>query len=83
LAACWSGRGAALSTPLPLDDSGRFNFALCHFLREPNIVNLSIVFSSRIRGIAGGIAAFAGLFALSMPIMMLLARGFLGFAGVI
>jgi len=44
---------------------------------------LSVVFGSRIRGIAGGIAAFAGLFAPPMPIMMLLARGFLGFAGVI
>jgi chromate transporter len=60
-----------------------FNFALCHFLPRPNIVNLSIMFSSRIRGIAGGIAAFAGLFAPPMPIMMLLAMGFLGFAGVI
>ena len=36
-------------------------FALCHFLPGPNIVNLSVVFGSRIRGIAGGIAAFAGL----------------------
>jgi len=36
-------------------------FALCHFLPGPNIVNLSMVFGSRLRGIAGGIAAFAGL----------------------
>ena len=36
-------------------------FALCHFLPGPNIVNLSVVFGSRFRGIAGGIAAFAGL----------------------
>src|SRR5580658_5721773 len=36
-------------------------FALCHFLPGPNIVNLTVVFGSRFRGIAGGIAAFAGL----------------------
>src|SRR3978361_1175562 len=36
-------------------------YALCHFLPGPNIVNLSMVFGARLRGIAGGIAAFAGL----------------------
>src|SRR5437660_10364419 len=36
-------------------------FALCHFLPGPNVVNLSVVFGSRFRGIVGGIAAFAGL----------------------
>jgi chromate transporter len=36
-------------------------FALCHFLPGPNIVNLSLVFGSRFRGIVGGVAAFAGL----------------------
>src|ERR1700676_4498302 len=36
-------------------------YALCHFLPGPNIVNLSMVFGSRFRGIPGGIAAFAGL----------------------
>ncbi|NUR11061.1 MAG: chromate transporter [Bradyrhizobium sp.] len=36
-------------------------FALCHFLPGPNIVNLAMVFGSRLRGIAGGVAAFAGL----------------------
>jgi len=36
-------------------------FALCHFLPGPNIVNLSLVFGSRLRGIAGGLAAFTGL----------------------
>ncbi|GAA0005728.1 hypothetical protein BRDID11002_57310 [Bradyrhizobium diazoefficiens] len=29
-------------------------FALCHFLPGPNIVNLSMVFGARLRGIAGG-----------------------------
>jgi chromate transporter len=36
-------------------------FALCHFLPGPNIVNLSVVFGPRFRGVAGGVAAFAGL----------------------
>jgi chromate transporter len=36
-------------------------FALCHFLPGPNIVNLSLVFGSRFRGMLGGLAAFAGL----------------------
>jgi chromate transporter len=38
-------------------------FALCHFLPGPNIVNLAVVFGSRIRGLAGSIAAFTGLIA--------------------
>jgi chromate transporter len=77
----WARRG--IVDPYSWMTADEFNFALYHFLPGPNIVNLSIVFSSRIRGIAGRIAAFAGLFAPPMPIMMLLARGFLGFAGVI
>lgn len=36
-------------------------FALCHFLPGPNIVDRSAVFGSRFRGIAGGLATFAGL----------------------
>jgi chromate transporter len=36
-------------------------FALCHFLPGPNIVNLSVVFGSRFRGLAGAVAAFLGL----------------------
>lgn len=36
-------------------------FALCHFLPGPNIVNLSLVFGSRFRGLTGGLVAFAGL----------------------
>src|ERR1700757_351474 len=38
-------------------------FALCHFLPGPNVVNLSVVFGARFRGVAGGAAAFAGLIA--------------------
>jgi chromate transporter len=36
-------------------------FALCHFLPGPNIVNLSVVFGARFRGVAGAAAAFLGL----------------------
>ena len=48
-------------------------FALCHFLPGPNIVNLSVVFGSRFRGVAGGIAAFAGLVGPPMVIATVLA----------
>jgi chromate transporter len=48
-------------------------YALCHFLPGPNIVNLSVVFGSRFRGIAGGIAAFAGLVGPPMVIAVILA----------
>ena len=48
-------------------------YALCHFLPGPNIVNLSFVFGSRFRGIAGGIAAFAGLMGPPMVVATILA----------
>jgi chromate transporter len=48
-------------------------FALCHFLPGPNIVNFTMVFGSRIRGISGGIAAFTGLLAPPVLIMLILA----------
>jgi len=53
----------------------KFNetYALCHFLPGPNIVNLSMVFGARLRGIAGGIAAFTGLLVPPMLIMTVLA----------
>src|ERR1700750_637972 len=35
-------------------------YALCHFLPGPNIVNFSMVFGARLRGIVGGIAGFGG-----------------------
>ena len=46
-------------------------FALCHFLPGPNIVNLSVVFGARFRGIPGSIAAFAGL--LGPPVLIVTA----------
>src|SRR3954453_13509782 len=48
-------------------------FALCHFLPGPNVVNLSVVFGSRFRGFAGGLAAFAGLIGPPMVIATVLA----------
>jgi chromate transporter len=48
-------------------------FALCHFLPGPNIVNFTMVFGSRLRGIAGGVAAFAGLLGPPVIIMTILA----------
>ena len=49
------------------------DYALCHFLPGPNIVNLSMVFGARLKGIAGGLAAFTGLLVPPMLIMTLLA----------
>ncbi|RTL47883.1 MAG: chromate transporter [Bradyrhizobiaceae bacterium] len=46
-------------------------FALCHFLPGPNIVNLSVVFGARFRGIPGSIAAFLGL--LGPPVLIVTA----------
>src|SRR5436309_14010396 len=48
-------------------------FALCHFLPGPNIVNLSMVFGSRLRRIAGGVPSFAGLVLPPTVIMTVLA----------
>jgi chromate transporter len=57
-------------------------FALCHFLPGPNIVNLSMVFGSRFRGLAGGIAAFAGLLGPPTVIMTILATLYARFGDV-
>jgi chromate transporter len=48
-------------------------FALCHFLPGPNIVNFTMVFGSRFRGIAGGIAAFTGLLGPPVVVVTILA----------
>jgi chromate transporter len=48
-------------------------FALCHFLPGPNIVNLSVVFGSRFRGVPGSLAAFAGLVGPPVVIVTILA----------
>src|ERR1700732_1222184 len=57
----WARRGIVDQHRWMTADEFNEAFALCHFLPGPNIVNLSVVFGSRFRGIAGGLAAFAGL----------------------
>src|SRR6202453_2353335 len=57
-------------------------FALCHFLPGPNNVNLSVVFGSRFRGIAGGVAAFAGLVGPPVVVVTMLAALYARFGEV-
>src|SRR3954466_6502662 len=57
----WARRGIVDQHRWMTADEFNETYALCHFLPGPNVVNLSVVFGSRFRGIAGGIAAFAGL----------------------
>jgi chromate transporter len=69
----WARRGLVEQHRWMTADEFNETFALCHFLPGPNIVNLSMVFGARLRGIAGGIAAFAGLLAPPMLIVTVLA----------
>ena len=57
--------------------SDEFNeaYALCQFLPGPNIVNLSVVFGSRIRGVAGALIALLGL--IGPPMVIVIALAFL------
>jgi chromate transporter len=48
-------------------------YALCQFLPGPNIVNLTAVFGSRMRGPTGAISAWAGF--LIVPFCVMLAAG--------
>ena len=57
----WARRGIVDQHRWMTAEEFNETFALCHFLPGPNIVNLSVVFGSRFRGVAGGIAAFTGL----------------------
>jgi chromate transporter len=50
-------------------------YALCQFLPGPNIVNLTSVFGSRMRGATGAIAAWSGF--LIVPFCVMLAAGIL------
>jgi chromate transporter len=50
-------------------------YALCQFLPGPNIVNLTSVFGSRMRGPTGAMAAWAGF--LVLPFCVMLASGVL------
>ena len=49
------------------------DYALCQFLPGPNIVNLTSVFGSRMRGPTGAIAAWSGF--LMVPFCVMLAAG--------
>lgn len=69
----WARRGIVDQHRWMTADEFNETFALCHFLPGPNIVNLSVVFGSRFRGIPGGIAAFAGLVFPPMVIAIALA----------
>jgi chromate transporter len=69
----WARRGIVEQHRWMTAEEFNETFALCHFLPGPNIVNLSVVFGSRFRGIAGGIAAFAGLVGPPIVIVMTLA----------
>jgi chromate transporter len=69
----WARRGIVDQHRWMTADEFNETYALCHFLPGPNIVNFSMVFGSRIRGITGGIAAFAGLLAPPTAIITILA----------
>lgn len=69
----WARRGIVEQHRWMTAEEFNETFALCHFLPGPNIVNLSVVFGSRFGGIAGGLAAFAGLIGPPMLIAMVLA----------
>src|SRR5258706_6910479 len=64
----WARRGIVDQHRWMTADEFNETYALCHFLPGPNVVNLSVVFGSRFRGVPGAIAAFAGL--LGPPIVI-------------
>jgi chromate transporter len=69
----WARRGIVEKHRWMTAEEFNETFALCHFLPGPNIVNLSVVFGSRFRGVAGAIAAFAGLLGPPVVIVTILA----------
>jgi len=69
----WARRGIVDQQRWMTADEFNETYALCHFLPGPNIVNLSVVFGARFRGIPGGIAAFAGLVGPPVVIVTILA----------
>jgi chromate transporter len=68
----WARRGIVDQHKWMTAEEFNETFALCHFLPGPNIVNFTMVFGSRFRGIAGGIAAFCGLIGPPVVIMTIL-----------
>ena len=69
----WARRGIVDQHRWMTADEFNETYALCHFLPGPNVVNLSVVFGSRFRGIAGSVAAFAGLLGPPVVIVTMLA----------
>jgi chromate transporter len=69
----WARRGIVDQYRWMTADEFNETYALCHFLPGPNVVNLSVVFGSRFRGIPGSVAAFAGLLGPPVVIMTALA----------
>src|SRR3981081_2332339 len=69
----WARRGIVDQHRWMTADEFNETYALCHFLPGPNVVNLSVVFGSRFRGVPGGIAAFAGLLGPPVVIVTILA----------
>jgi chromate transporter len=69
----WARRAIVEDHRWMTPDEFNETFALCHFLPGPNIVNLSVVFGSRFRGIPGSVAAFAGLLVPPIIIVTILA----------
>jgi chromate transporter len=69
----WARRGIVDQHRWMTADEFNGAFALCHFLPGPNVVNLSVVFGSRFRGIPGALAAFAGLLGPPVVIVTVLA----------
>src|SRR5882757_2062723 len=68
----WARRGIVDQHKWMTAEEFNETFALCHFLPGPNIVNFTMVFGARFRGIAGGIAAFSGLVGPPVVIMTIL-----------
>jgi chromate transporter len=78
----WARRGIVEQHRWMTADEFNETYALCHFLPGPNIINLSFVFGSRFRGIAGGIAAFAGLVGPPAVIATILAALYMRFGEI-
>jgi chromate transporter len=71
----WARRGIVDQHKWMTADEFNETFALCHFLPGPNIVNLTFVFGSRFRGLAGAVAAFSGL--VGPPALIMVIMGML------
>src|SRR3982751_6741715 len=67
----WARRGIVDQHRWMTAEEFNETFALCHFLPGPNVVNLSVVFGARFRGVRGSVAAFTGL--LGPPIIIVTA----------